>query len=135
VNTAYFAWTSNLDCIWVSDVAAAHSRNLATNPRAAIAVFDSTQTWGEADRGIQLFGSARRVGRRGAHQAKSTYARRFGRYRGDAVSGYDFYRFRPHRFKLFDEKTLGEGVFVTATVRATGVEWKRTEIYRPRRGT
>ena len=50
---------------------------------------------------------------------------------GKALSAYRFYRFRPRRMKLFDETSLGGGVFVLATVRNGQVAWERTEVYRP----
>src|SRR6266508_4560196 len=55
VNTAYFAWSLEFELVWMSDPSAKHSRNIRTNDTIAIAVYDSTQTWGTADRGIQLF--------------------------------------------------------------------------------
>ena len=41
----------------------------------------------------------------------------FSGYRGSEFGGYRFYRFRPRRLKVFDERALGSGVFVTAWVR------------------
>jgi hypothetical protein len=52
------------------------------------------------------------------------------RVRVDATSGRRYDRFRPRRLKLFDEPTLGSGVFVTARIVAGGeLTWERTEIY------
>jgi uncharacterized protein YhbP (UPF0306 family) len=124
VNTAYFAWTEELDVLWLSDPEAQHSRNLSRNPTAAIAVYDSTQTWGKPDRGIQLFGRAREA----APALEPVYAKRFPAYE---PTGYRLYRFRPNRLKLFDERALGPGVFVTVRVGRGGqVTWQRTDIYR-----
>ena len=132
VNTAYFAWTDGFDLVWLSDPSATHSRNLRANPSVAIAVHDSSQTWGGSDRGIQLFGSARELPDRLAGEAERAYRRRFSTYRSDDVAGYRFYRLRTRRIKLFDERTFGAGVFVTATVRGGGaVVWDRTDIHRP----
>jgi uncharacterized protein YhbP (UPF0306 family) len=131
VNTAYFAWDDALDIVWLSDPDARHSRNLRANPTAAIAVYDSSQVWGEPDRGIQLFGSAREVQARAAREAESIYARRFPSA-GEDLSSYRFYRLHPRRLKLFDEAVLGAGVFVTASItRSGGVAWERTEISSP----
>jgi len=130
VNSAYFAWSPRLDLVWLSDPDARHSRNLRTNTTAAIAVYDSKQVWGEPDRGIQLFGSAREVAGRTVRDAERVYAKRFPAYSPVNLSGYRFYRFRPRRVKLFDERALGVGVFVTATVGGGGrLAWERTEIY------
>src|SRR5438105_3450867 len=57
VNTAYFACSPELDLVWLSDPSAEHSRNVRGSGTVAIAVYDSSQTWGNPDRGIQLFGS------------------------------------------------------------------------------
>jgi uncharacterized protein YhbP (UPF0306 family) len=130
VNTAYFAWSREFDLVWLSEPAARHSRNLRANSTAAIAVYDSSQSWEKPDRGIQLFGSAREVAAPAARPAERVYARRFPESAQADLSPYRFYRFRPSRMKLFDEAALGAGVFVTATVRSGGrIAWERTEIY------
>jgi uncharacterized protein YhbP (UPF0306 family) len=131
VNTAYFAWNRDLDLVWLSEPDAQHSRNLAANPTAAVAVYDSTQVWSGSDRGIQLFGSAREVRGSAARDAERLYAKRFPEFVPTKLSAYSFYRFRPRRVKLFDESELGAGVFVTASVRAGRQAWERTEVYRP----
>ena len=124
VNTAYFAWAPDLRIVWMSEPRARHSRNLRTNPSAAVAVYDSGQTWGEPDRGIQLFGDVRA----GGGDAEALYARRFGRY--EDAGAYRFYELVPRRLKLFDEPSLGGGVFVTARVGRDGaLSWERTERY------
>lgn len=130
VNTAYFAYSRDLEIVWISDPRARHSLNLRSSRTASVAVFDSHQTWGGDDRGIQLFGSAAQGVGAAAAYAKRTYARRFPRYVPDENNAYFPYRFRPRRMKLFDEMTLGAGVFVTANVTQKGdVTWERTEIY------
>ena len=130
VNTAYFAWNSAFEIVWISEPAATHSRNIRANRTAAVAVYDSTQTWGDPDRGIQLFGSASEVECTVAAVAANTYAERFADYRPDEMRAYRAYLFRPRRIKLFDERELGAGTFVTARVRAGGeLVWERTEVY------
>jgi uncharacterized protein YhbP (UPF0306 family) len=136
VHTAYFAWTSELDIVWLSEPSARHSRNLRANPSAAISVYDSNQTWGESDRGIQLFGSGRELADQSAREAEDLYAERFPAFARRDLGAYRFYRVRPRRMKLFDERVFGEGVFVTATIRRGGeVAWDRTEIYRASEGS
>ena len=126
VNTAYFAWAPDLRLVWLSAPAARHSRNLRANPSAAVAVYDSGQMWGKPDRGIQLFGSVREDGT----DAEAVYASRFADYRPSDLVGYRFYELLPNRLKLFDERALAAGTFVTARVRAGGrLTWERTEIY------
>jgi uncharacterized protein YhbP (UPF0306 family) len=130
INTVYFAWSHPFDIVWLSDPDARHSRNLRANAATAIAVYDSNQSWGRPDRGIQLFGTARALAGRAAGDAELVYARRFRAYVREAVGAYRFYRFRPRRIKLFDEAGLGPGVFVTATVGRGQPAWERTEVYR-----
>lgn len=130
INTAYFAWNSEFDLVWISEPGAQHSRNLSANATAAVAVYDSHLTWGAEDRGIQLFGTACEVKGATARDADAVYARRFPAYRDVDLSAYHLYRFRPNRIKLFDERVLGGGVFVTAKIGRGGqLAWQRTEIY------
>ena len=127
-NTAYFAWTPELDLVWLSDRAARHSRNLRASADAAVVVYDSAQAWGRPDRGIQLFGSA---GEAEGPDTVAAYVRRFPELGDSERSPYRFYRFRPKRVKLFDEHALGAGTFVTARVSAGGaLVWERTDVYR-----
>jgi uncharacterized protein YhbP (UPF0306 family) len=130
INTAYFAWSRDFDIVWLSEPRASHSRNLRANTSAAIAVYDSSQTWGKPDRGIQLFGSAREARGADAEAARTLYAKRFPEFADSDLSAYRFYLFRPHRLKLFDERALGTGTFITARVGRKKLAWARTEIYR-----
>ena len=134
VNTAYFAWSPRFDIVWLSEPRAKHSRNIAANASVEIAVFDSHQTWGEADRGIQLFGSAREIEGAVAREAARLYEVRFPDYEQEDLSAYGLYRFRPRRVKLFDEHELDTGVFVTARAVGGGLVWERTEVYRAKAG-
>ena len=129
VNTAYFAWGPAFEIVWLSAPEARHSRNIRANPSAALAVYQSTQNWGDSDHGIQLFGTARELRGRDARVAERLYAARFKAYEAD-LDAYRFYRFRPRRIKLFDEHALGGATFVTVAVGAGGrLRWVRTESY------
>lgn len=89
--------------------------------------------WGNPDRGVQLFGVAREVGTAEEQDAERIYRARFPESGSTDVLPYRFYDFRPQRVKLFDEGTLGPGVFITARLRRDGrPEWERTEIYKSR---
>ncbi len=128
INTAYFAWSRSLEIVWLSDPDASHSRNVRAAADVAIAVHDSRQTWGGADRGIQLFGPAEEVDE--AAGATALYARRFDGFRHAELGGYRFYRCTTRTVKLLAEDDLGAGTFVTARVVDDGrLEWERTEIY------
>jgi uncharacterized protein YhbP (UPF0306 family) len=129
VNTAYFAWGPAFEIVWLSAPEARHSRNIRANPSVAVAVYRSTQTWGRADHGIQMFGSAWELRGRAAGGAERLYADRFSAYDAD-LDAYRFYRLRPRRLKLFDEHALGGATFVTVAVGAGGrLRWVRTESY------
>ena len=131
VNTAYFAWSPTLELIWLSHPDALHSRNVRANATAAVAVYDSRQSWGRPDRGIQLFGTAGEVEEADAGDADALYASRFPGYRREDLGAYRFYVFLPRRVKLFDERELGAGRFVVAVVDDEGrLSWEATEIYR-----
>jgi uncharacterized protein len=129
INTAYFAWGTNFEIVWLSAPDARHSRNVRANPSAAVAVFRSTQTWGGSDQGIQLFGRARELRGRAALEAERLYAERFRAYKAD-LPAFRFYRLATRRMKLFDERVLGGGTFVTVSVQRGGrVTWERTESF------
>lgn len=131
VNAAYFAWSPEFDVVWLSEPLAKHSRNVRANDSVGVTVYDSSQTWGGPDHGIQLFGAAHEARSQDVEYAENLYAKRFPDYHEDELSAYRFYLFRPRRLKLFDERTLGGGEFVTARIGARGrLTWERTEIYR-----
>ena len=130
VNTAYFAWSRTFDLVWISERRATHSRNIRANETVAIAVYDSSQSWGHPDRGIQLFGSAYEAEGNAAELAVTIYGERFADYRADDMGAYRAYLFQPRRIKLFDERAVGAGTFVTARVgRGSELIWERTELY------
>ncbi len=130
INTAYFAWSPKLDLVWLSDPRSKHSRNVRAGDSAAVVVYDSNQSWGKPDRGIQLFGSAHESGGAIAADAQTLYRDRFPDYHQEDLDTYRFYVFHPHRLKLFDERELGAGRFVIARVDDQGrLFWEMTEIY------
>jgi uncharacterized protein YhbP (UPF0306 family) len=129
INTAYFAWSPDFRLVWLSEPRARHSRNIRAKESVAIAVYDSGQTWGKPDRGIQVLGTAQEASRSDA--AEELYATRFSAYHETELTAYKFYVLRPQRIKLFDEREFGTGVFVTARFARGGrLVWERTEIYR-----
>ena len=128
VNTAYFAWSPEFQIVWLSAPDARHSRNLRANGSAAVAVFRSTQSWGGSDRGIQVFGRARELRGRASLEAERLYAKRFRAYEGD-LPAFRFYRLATRRMRLFDERVLGGGTFVTVSVHHGRVNWETTESF------
>src|SRR2546430_8869861 len=73
INHMYFAWSDRYEVFWISDPESIHSRNLARMSTAAITIYDSHQTWGRPDRGIQLFGTARVTTGRAEQDARRAY--------------------------------------------------------------
>jgi uncharacterized protein YhbP (UPF0306 family) len=132
VSTAYFAWDRRFELIWLSSPSARHSRNIVARPTTAVAVYDAGQEWGKSDRGIQLFGSSRRIPQTTAREAEESYAERFPAYEPAGRGDYVFFRFHAVRLKVFDEALLGGGAFVTARIDRRGqLTWEITEIYSP----
>jgi len=127
INHMYFARSGLFDVVWISDPDSRHSRNLLTNSSAAVTIFDSHQTWGRPDRGIQLFGTAGLASSTRVREAERAYAARFPPY--DPSDSYPIYRFRPREVKLFYERLLGGGTLVTARVTRDRLTWLRTEVW------
>ena len=64
-----------------------------------------------------------------ALDAERLYAKRFRAYEGD-LPAFRFYRLLTRRMKLFDERVLGGGTFVTVSVQRGGrLKWDRTESF------
>ena len=127
ISHMYFGWSDRFEIFWISDPESRHSRNLAANSSSAATIFDSHQTWGKPDRGIQLFGSAGVLIGRAAREGERIYGARFGDF--DASSNpLPIYRFRPRTVKLFDEREFGGATFVTARVTRAGLAWLKTEV-------
>ncbi len=125
INHMYFASNARYEVFWISDPDSIHSRNLARNSSAAVTVYDSHQTFGRPDRGMQLFGTAGVIDGAGADAATRIYKRRFGEYDTDLP----VYRFRARTVKLFDERSLDGGTLVSASVKPEGLVWLKTEVW------
>lgn len=124
VNTAYFSYSRALELFFLSHPGSLHCRNLAGNPRMAMAVFASAQQWTGPGQGVQLFGTCEQTSGSSAEEAERSYATRFEAYRnwrdalkpGDPAHEYRFYRFNVTALKILDEETFGDGVFIRASV-------------------
>ena len=129
INHMYFGLSRQFEVYWISDPDSRHSRNLVKNSSAAITIYDSHQTWGRPDRGVQLFGTASRAQGSAVNRGYQAYHARFPSYDPSAEDAYPLYRFRPRAIKLFYERVLGAGTLVTARVTAEGLTWLRTEVF------
>jgi uncharacterized protein YhbP (UPF0306 family) len=123
INTAYFCYSGELEFYFLSHPRSTHCQNVAANSSMAMAIFSSKQEWLGPDRGVQLFGTAIQAESTEASKAEELYAKRFSAYRnwkstglGELESEYRFYRFVALRLKVLDDVSLGDAVFVSATV-------------------
>jgi uncharacterized protein YhbP (UPF0306 family) len=124
INTAYFAYSRDLNVYFISHPNAVHCRNILSNSSMALAIFSSNQTWGNPDRGLQLFGMCKQATGREASRADKLYSKRFTEYtawKTDLASDtlgrdYQLYRFVTTGLKVFDERKFGAGIFVVARV-------------------
>lgn len=120
VNTAYFAADRNGRVYFCSYPESDHSANIRRSSTAALCIFDSHQTWGGADCGLQLFGAAVELPPGSDGVARRVYGNRFRGfstwYRSLTAGGLPFplrfYRFSPRRAKIFDETTFGSATWI-----------------------
>ena len=128
INTAFFAFSPDLDLYFLSHPGSAHCRNLGHVPEMALTVFASDQAWGVPHSGLQLYGSGSRVPGAAVERARAQYAARFPgyfdnvlRYGEDleataGLAGLVLYQFAPARIKLLDEPEFGDEVFILIEV-------------------
>ena len=132
INTAYFAYSRDLELFFLSNPRSTHCRNLARNPSLAMTIFDSAQSWVGPDRGIQLFGRGGEARGRFAARAARAYGARFPAYprwvagvgvpasAAELLRSYRFYRFTPRAVKVLDEARFPGVIGVRATLRRAG---------------
>ncbi|MDH2902130.1 MAG: pyridoxamine 5'-phosphate oxidase family protein [archaeon] len=77
INTAYFAYSNCPELFFCSYPDSIHCKNLSKNSSMAITVFESAQTWGKPDRGIQLLGSCHESKGNLRKKAEKVYGSRF----------------------------------------------------------
>jgi uncharacterized protein YhbP (UPF0306 family) len=124
INTAYFAYSDELELFFYSYPDSQHAKNLNRNPSMATTIFSSAQTWGKPDRGMQLFGTCREASQKLTEKAEEVYGKRFPDFKKwKAALKKDEgefllrpYRFLPRRVKILDESVFGAGVFVVASI-------------------
>jgi uncharacterized protein YhbP (UPF0306 family) len=153
INTAFIAYSTNLEFYFLSDPESQHCRNLSSNPSLAMTIFDSSQRWENQGVGVQVFGVGRRAVGRQADLARKVYGTRFaaferwiesqtsqGHRRAALLKSYTFFRFLPDRVKILDEAQFGGAVFVVAKIersrttagsRGTSLRWQKTEVLVP----
>ncbi len=130
INTAFFAYSDQLEFYFLSDPRSIHCQNLSSNPSMAMTVFRSSQKWDESGRGLQLFGKCSEAKGPHATKAERVYGKRFPAYRkwmksasretrrqASLLRAYRFYRFLPNTAKVLDEAEYGGAVFLLARVK------------------
>ena len=119
INTAFFAFSDTFAIYLLSPTTSEHAGNVASNPSAALAVFDSRQTR-QRRRGAQLFGRLTQVDPADGDEALACFRARFPDVAGDDETyaelvrehGSALYLFQPARVKLFDEALLATDSYV-----------------------
>ena len=126
INTCFFAFDSSLRLFILSEPESRHTRYFKTNPSAAIAIFDSSQEWGNPLRGIQLFGEIKKVDAGTVVHGYETYAKRFLKFSDwikkpmELLSGActtELVVFETKQITLFDEKTFGKDAFIHCEIK------------------
>jgi len=121
INTAYFAYTKELEIVFVSYPDSHHARNLQGRSSMALTIFNSKQTWGRPDTGVQLFGTCRPAEKCLLGKLASVYSLRYPRFakwkrqfeKEEGEFPLRFYRFVPRRATILDEREFGGGLFIT----------------------
>lgn len=134
ISPVYFCYSEDLELYFLSDPRSLHCQNLLTNASMAATIFDSSQKWGLADRGMQFFGMCGEAKGEYATQAELLYGKRFQAFvewktahSKDFPFRYHFYRFVPREIKILDEGEFGGGVFVNAALRFRARDRSKTE--------
>jgi uncharacterized protein YhbP (UPF0306 family) len=125
VNTAYFAVMPGLRLAILTPPSTEHAKNVEHEPAAAMTVFDSHQPWGTDLRGLQLFGTMRRLNGAQGEEAYRAYCERnpgLEQWAADYAAVEDsmesrFYGLDVEQVKVFDEPRFGKEVYITAEVK------------------
>lgn len=101
----YFAFDDQLNLIFLSDRHSLHSRNLDRDVRAAVAIYPQIDDW-RALRGVQMQGSAHKLGPKERRNAHAIYQRRFPFVAAFAelIGDSSFYRFIPSWVRWIDNR-------------------------------
>ncbi len=129
INTAFFAYSDQLEFYFLSDPHSIHCRNLSSNRSMAMSIFHSSQKWDQSGRGLQLFGRCSEAKGPRVAEAERVYGRRFPAYtkwiksasedvrrQASQLRAYRFYRFLPRMVKVMDEAEYGGAIFLVAPV-------------------
>lgn len=131
INNAYYAYDDNLNLYFLSHPDSTHARNICRSGKAAVAVCDGRQPWGQTQAGLQLEGRGKPAAGDAQDCARRRYGGRFLLYTEfvekrlteaglkPAFFELQFYVFRPASVKILAETDFGDEVYVTARVNAS----------------
>jgi uncharacterized protein YhbP (UPF0306 family) len=130
INTAFFCFDETMRLYFMSHRQAIHSCNIRSNGSAAVAVYDSHQSFMSAKRGLQIFGKARAASLVESGEAIRLYLRRFPEFASvlgpaglaKATLDAQVFTIRPVAVKVLDEARFGHHKQVTCTVVVDGYE-------------
>lgn len=121
VNPVYFARDRDNSILFISLDDSRHMRNIASDPRVAVAIFSTDQPPGRHVRGLQMAGTARRLPDNEVPDACRAYFARPGAavaigesnpdpadYTGDDPGTWKFVRITPAELCYFDSEHFGE---------------------------
>ena len=126
INTAFFAADDHLRLFFLFEPDSRHARFFKSNPSAAVAIYSSTQPWGSALCGMQLFGEIKPVDATSVLHGYTTYASRFLKFKDwisqpmELLSGACATRLmvlEPANLTLFDEPTFGKDSLLNFSVK------------------
>jgi len=128
INTAFFAWSSDLHIYFLSKPTRQHSVNLDNNPTISLTVFDGSQSFGSLLKGLQIFGKCVLAMGTQANQAFDVYTKRFPKLLEQIPSFEDYersviqsrlYAVTAESIKIFDEPRFGKDVYIEASINRT----------------
>lgn len=129
INTAYFAYSEDLELFIITNPSTVHGINLQNNPSVSVTVFDSHQTPGPGKQGLQLIGTGERV----TDKAEELNGLKLWHDRVLGTEGFDefekeylakfkskIHKLKVNHVKIFDEKTFGNETWVEVEVTRHG---------------
>ena len=124
IHTAYYARRDLARLIFASNVNATHSLNVASNPRCAVTIYPSGQSWDDWKKGVQGFGTIRKLRASEVETCQLTYSKEYPEYEvWLRQAGEDAERLRPalyeielDKVQLLSEEELGEENLVTVRI-------------------
>jgi uncharacterized protein YhbP (UPF0306 family) len=118
--TAFYVFDDNFKFYILTEPETDHGENLEENSSASLSIYNSKQEWGDAKKGLQVFGEAEHISEEDkVSMALKLYLERFPELKqwvsqpGEMENiDSEFYIIRPERIKIFDEPKFGTETWV-----------------------